>query len=234
MSRLVHFIFPVTCCGCGADLPAGDIYRVCGSCLQKIKFIEGLICKKCGIPLPDGGAHCWRCRKNTRRHFEFIRSSVEYTGLAKELLLKFKFHGRYFLNRFLGRLLILELEKYPGLAGVDFIIPVPLHWAKKLLRGYNQSELLAKTAAGYMGKPVEERWLKRVKFTKPQFSLKRDERIKNLSNCFKVKRGAGVKGSTILIIDDICTTSTTIEQCAAALKKKGAKKVYALTVARDV
>ena len=236
IQRLAHFLFPITCSGCGKALGHDDHYRVCTSCLKEVKFIEGLFCKKCGIPLQDGGAHCWYCRKNPKVHYELIRSVTEYTGVIKDLLIKLKFHNKDFLERFIGRLLITGIDKYPELSeqNVDYIVPVPLHWAKKIKRGYNQAELLARPVSEYLKKPLMLKWLKRGRFTKAQFHLKREDRIKNLENSFTAELPKTYKGARILLVDDICTTGTTIEQCALALKRAGSGKIYALTVARDI
>lgn len=234
VSKLINCVFPVTCCGCGKDLPHGDRFRVCADCLADVGFIDGLFCEKCGIPLPDGGARCWQCRKGSKYHFEYIRSCVEYSGLSKELILKFKYRNMHFLDRFLGRLLASGIEHSKELLCADVIVPVPMHWLKKLRRGYNQAELLAGAVAEYTGKPVETGWLRRKRFTKPQFGLKKEERARNLSGGFSSSTLRKYKGASVLLIDDICTTGATIEHCARSLKSAGAGKVFALTVARDV
>jgi competence protein ComFC len=157
-----------------------------------------------------------------------------YKGPARELLRKFKYGGRDYLAGFLSRLLICALNNEPAMREADAVVPVPLHWTKRLTRGYNQSELLARETAAYLGKPVLGGVLVRKRMTSPQFHLSKGERLENLRGCFKVKQPSRLENMSVLLVDDICTTAATLEQCARVLKKAGASKVYGLTVARDL
>ena len=233
LHHFLHFFFPVTCAACGADLPADDYYRVCGNCVQRLPLIEGLFCQTCGVPLPDGGAHCYRCRKNPKRHYAIIRSAASYEDALKDLLHKFKYQNRDYLDRFFGKLLIDTTTLHPALLEADAIIPVPLHWTKKLRRGYNQSELLAVQLSRALGKPLLHTHLKKHRFTSSQASLTREKRLINLSSCFSCDNPQDLKGKTILLVDDVCTTGSTIDACAMALRQAGASAVHGLTVARD-
>lgn len=232
LQHILHFFFPITCTCCHTDLPADDYYRICATCLENIKMIEGFYCLKCGIPLPDGGAHCFHCREKTSYHFENIRSVAVYEGLARDLIGKFKYQSKDYLNRFLGRLLIYAIDKY-SYNDVDIVIPVPIHWLKKMRRGYNQSELLAIVTAKYISKPLISNILIKTRLTRPQMRLNRENRIANLGGSFSVREKELIKGKNILLIDDVCTTGATIEECAKVLTRSGANKVYGLTVARD-
>ena len=108
---------------------------------------------------------------------------------------------------------------------------MPLHGIKFKARGYNQSELLAKELSAKLNIPYSFTVLKRIKNTKSQTKLSRAGRKENMQNAFE---GLGkVKGKTVLITDDVCTTGSTLENCAHALKERGAKKVYALVLARE-
>jgi competence protein ComFC len=233
-SRLINIIFPVRCAACGKILPFDDIYRVCDECLKSIKRIsDGLYCKTCGISLPDGGAHCYQCLKAKPVHFECIRSAAKYEGVLRGLILKFKYNSMDYLSKIFGVLLIEAVNSYPDFKDFDLILAVPMHWLKKMQRGYNQSELLAEIIASHFKKPLISKYFKRKKFTTPQFKLNRQNRRKNLENCFEFIMPPIIKHKTILLVDDICTSKQTIDQCALALKNVGAKKVLALTLARD-
>lgn len=231
--KIISFFFPITCSSCGCDLPADDNLKVCAKCQKEIKLIDGLYCQLCGMPLKDGGYYCFLCRKKTKKYYENIRSSGVYDGVLRLLIHKFKYKGRDFLSKFFGSLLVETLKKQRYINDIDYVVPVPLHWFKKYKRGYNQAELLAFPLAVYLNKPLLKNNMIRSKFTLPQFTLNKQKRIKNLSNVFKYRNNATLKNKTILLVDDICTTGTTIDQCSKVLKEAGAKKVYALVLARD-
>ena len=112
----------------------------------------------------------------------------------------------------------------------DALVPVPVHYTRKRERGYNQAEVLAKVIGGKMGIPVEGRLVRRVRKTLPQKLLGDRERQNNLKRAFKIDRN-DVKLKTVIIIDDIYTTGSTVDACAAVLKCAGVKKVYFITAA---
>ncbi|OGS37743.1 MAG: hypothetical protein A2293_05085 [Elusimicrobia bacterium RIFOXYB2_FULL_49_7] len=233
LEHFLHFFFPITCEACGCGLPADDYYRVCQSCREKIRFISGLYCRRCGIPLPDGGQHCYHCRQKSSFPYEFLRAATVYEGAVAGLIYQLKYRHKDYLKRFLAKLLTDALNQYPELAEADMVIPVPLHWTRKFNRGYNQSALLAEIVARHMNKPFFETILSKKRFTSPQVGLNRDKRLENLQNAFAVRNRATIKGKKILLIDDVCTTTSTLEQCAATLRRAGAAQVSALTIARD-
>lgn len=215
-SRLLALFFPVRCACCGAALPHDDACRVCPACAGRIRLASGPVLRPVNF-----------------RHVEFIRSGCVYEGPARELLRKFKYGGRDYLSGFLAKTLIYALNSEPRFAEADAVVAVPLHWTRRLARGYNQSELLAREAAQYLGKPLLRGALARSRKTLPQFHLSRAERLENLRGCFSVRGRAAVKGKKLLLVDDICTTAATLEECARALRKAGASKVFGLTAARD-
>lgn len=107
----------------------------------------------------------------------------------------------------------------------DVIAPVPLHWLRRLKRGYNQSALLAEALSGRIGTPVSEKLLRRVRYTKTQTKLGAAARAKNIRKAFSAS--AGVKGKRVLLIDDVRTTGSTLDAAALALYEAGAETVYA-------
>mgnify|MGYP000851348475 CR=1 FL=1 len=123
----------------------------------------------------------------------------------------------------------IRFKSYIKKAQINCIIPVPLHKSKQKQRGFNQSELLASELSKYLNIPFKNEYLFRVKKTKDQKGLTREERLHNLDMAFEVKNlPYGMEN--ILLTDDVYTTGTTIEKCAAALKLAGAKNIYFLTI----
>ncbi|MFC1501404.1 ComF family protein [Elusimicrobiota bacterium] len=230
---ILNFFFPITCVCCGKHLPFDDVYRICPKCFDEIELIKGLFCKKCGKVLPDGGEHCYFCRKKPQYNFEYIRSTGEYKGLLRKLIHLFKYKNSDYLDKLFARLMIYTVEKENEFSGVDLIVPVPIHWTKRIKRGFNQSELLAKRVAVYLERPLLKNILIRKKRTKSQYNLKREDRFMNLKDSFVTKNSDIVRNKKILLIDDISTTCATINECSRALRQAGSSGVFALTLARD-
>ena len=114
---------------------------------------------------------------------------------------------------------------------IDIIIPVPLFGIRERERGFNQSLLIARGLFNSAGPSVESRWLIRKKSTRSQTEMGRDERKKNVHQAFEVQMPDKILGKRILLVDDVVTTGATLNECAAELKKAGAKAVYGLTMA---
>lgn len=238
LTSLSYVFFPKICFYCQKPLEIFYKLPLCETCIKQIKFIKGLICQKCGLPLYDGGAHCYNCRTSKRKlYFEFIRSPVEYKEPIKTLIHEFKYQGKHFLTNFLITLISQWWEKNSKLfPQLDIVCCVPMNSVKQFLRGYNQAELLAYNFAKIYNFNFQPQLLKRTKLTVSQFKLTREQRLINVKDAFEINKKfvSYVKGKNILIIDDVCTTGETINQCAKVLKKSGAKNVYGLVLARDV
>lgn len=116
---------------------------------------------------------------------------------------------------------------------IDVIIPVPLHRKRLRERGFNQAELLARVVSKYYERPVVSA-LERVKDTRAQFDLPREDRFKNITGAFKVSDSKSVYNKRILLLDDIYTTGSTIAECSKALRTAGARRIEILTLARAV
>ncbi len=192
----------------------------------------GLTCRVCGVPLPDGGERCFHCRKGPRA-FRLCRSAGLYEGVLKTCLWKLKYGGRAYLAGPVGDRMA---ETFAGT--VEFreaagLVPVPLHFWRERRRGYNQAVLLAERLSERTGRPLLN-VLYRRRATPSQTALDREERFRNVADAFQTRRGADVRGKTLLLVDDVCTTGATLEACARALKAAGARRVYALTAARQV
>ncbi len=232
LNFIISIIFPRTCSLCGKTMPFSSQQNICNECLGKIPNLEGLICHKCSLPLPDGGATCSDCKNNKNIYFEVLKSPYLYSTQMQKLIKKLKYSRKTFLAKDLSLKLAEFIVKENIDKNIDVVVPVPMHWFKKWKRGYNQAELLAQNVANIINKPMYDALI-RTKYTKPQFKLKKQERYENLVNMFILNKKYVdvVMGKRILLIDDIATTCSTANQCAKVLKSLKIKTVV-VTLAR--
>lgn len=229
---IISLIFPRTCSLCKKNMPFPSEQNICDECLDNIPKLEGLICHKCSLPLPDGGATCSDCKTKKDIYFEVLKSPYTYSVQMKKLIKNLKYSRKTFLAKDLSAKLAEFIIKENIDKNTDIVVPVPMHWFKKWKRGYNQAELLARNVAKIINKPVYNALI-RTKYTKPQFNLKKQERYKNLANMFDLNKKYIdiVKGKRIILIDDIATTCSTANQCAKVLKTLKCKTIV-VTLAR--
>ncbi|MCL2335701.1 MAG: ComF family protein, partial [Endomicrobia bacterium] len=172
--------------------------------------------------------------KNSKTYlFDAMRSAYRYKDRIRKLILKFKYSGRTYLAADFAAALAKKAKEEGFAEKADIVVPVPSHLLRRIKRGYNQAELLARETSKLLNIPHRSGILLRKKLTKPQFKLSKTEREENIKDSFFVAENAVIKGKNILLIDDIATTGATASACAGALKKAGAKKVFVLTLARD-
>ena len=232
---IIAIFFPKTCSCCGKTLCFDYKENICFECKEKLPLNNGLICQKCSLPLIDGGAMCKDCKTNKDIFFNWLLSAYIYKDNIALLIKKFKYNKKTYLARDLSYGMIKLICEKNLKEQIDLIVPLPLHFFKKFKRGFNQAELLAREISKGINKPLYSKLLIRKKYTTPQFSLNREERIKNLEKVFVVNKKYKniIKNKTVLLVDDIATTCTSVNICSKELKKVGAKKVFAVTVARD-
>ena len=225
----LDLFFPKHCLGC--NLP--DTY-LCRDCFSKIQIIENNTCFFCG-KITWQGKICINCAKENG--LDRLIAATEYKNpLVRDLIKAFKYHYTKELSSPLSKLLIKVLENNwsLGIRNWDFlIIPVPLYKYRLHYRGFNQAELLAKEVADYFNLPIEHNILKRRVFTTPQAKIKDTEKRRaNLKEVFEIGPESSLKGKTIILIDDVCTTGATLVEATKILKKSGAREVWALVVAK--
>lgn len=192
----------------------------------------GLSCRICGAPLPDGGARCFVCRRR-KRSFRFCRSAGLFEGILRRAVLALKYGHRDDLVPALCVPLVRTFRERPELQKNQWVVPVPLHFVKRHGRGFNQAELLGRGLADEVGLPLVSEVLVRRRWTWAQARLGREQRRTNVVGAFAVRNPEAVRDKRILLLDDVCTTGSTLESCAEVLKQAGARSVDALTLARD-
>lgn len=187
-------------------------------------------CGRCCRPLRSGGL-CADCRDKDSS-LSCLRAAFPYRPPIPRLLHEFKYQGRASVGRLLATWLAGMLPCYPELRGVDVVAPVPLHPRRLRERGFNQASVLAGGIETVYPMHVQE-LLERDKNTLPQWRLTKSRRLENLREAFTALPGTELDGKSILLIDDVCTTGSTLESCANALKAAGAARVCAFVLARD-
>lgn len=171
-----------------------------------------------------------RCRlcRNGLTSFDALYCVGAYEGRLRNLIHLFKFDHMRQLDRPLGRFLRTGL---PLEIQFDLIVPTPLHWRKRLTRGFNQADLLARELSRSTGIPVVKA-LRKARATIAQSTLTGPERRRNVKGAFRVKNAAELFQKRILLVDDVYTTGATANACAKVLKDAGAQSVAVLTLAR--
>ncbi|MFN3966235.1 MAG: ComF family protein [Endomicrobiia bacterium] len=235
-NKFIDFLFPKTCVFCGDFILSDEPSKyLCLPCYQKIKFIESSVCQKCGVPVNSNQRYCDRCSKEGQKiYYDFLRGIVYFEEPIKKCIHMLKYQGKEYLGKFLSEFFIQYIQKNNYLLNVDLLVPVPIHWTRKLKRGFNQSELLSRPIAEKFNIKYEHKNLFRKKRTKPQVKLNREERLSNINEAFAIRNSNYFTGKSILIIDDVSTTGETINQCAKVLRMAGAKNIFGLTLARDI
>jgi ComF family protein len=219
----LDLILPPLCAGCGKRGA-----RWCRECQDTIAGLPEPVCEICGISVNDGIALCADCQV-ARPCFRALRSWAAFEGRVRIALHRLKY-GR---DIGLAEALTPQFSQFAAGLGWtgELLVPVPLGPKRLKQRGYNQAELLARPLAMAMGVRYAPDALERVRDTRSQVGLSRTERQDNVRSAFRSK-AARVRGRTILLVDDVATTGSTLSSCAEALYASGAQDVLALTVAR--
>ena len=218
----LELLFPIHCLGCGRE---GNV--ICASCADELRKLEDPFCDVCAQPGAQG--QCSPCLENPLA-IDGIRAPYLFEGPLREAVHRLKYRGWRAVTPGLGDLLASYLEKHklPG----EVFVPVPLHSSRLRSRGYNQSNLLAREAGKLLGVPVREDLLNRANDSRPQVEARsREHRRANVAGNFKAS--ADVVGMSVLLVDDVATTGSTLSACAAALKEAGAASVWGLVLARE-
>lgn len=218
---LMRIIYPARCIGCGKLLAIDGDKWLCTDCTEDFTEHKGLRCLVCGRPTDHKGK-CSDCRSGSI-YFDKGYCILEYKDAVRNAILKFKYKYKSGYAKYFGSLLSDYAKRNIELK-YDYVTAVPLHKKRLRERGYNQSELIAKILAKNMGVAYKE-LLVRQKPTLPQNRLNKKQRQDNIKNAFIPAKGADIEGRSILMVDDIFTTGTTMNECAKILKRQGAYRV---------
>ena len=227
-------IFPPQCLGCAEILHPQNGKIFCPACKEKIKFITGDICPVCGTIFPDSPAKnhlCGNCLEN-KTYFSCARAVVSYETIILHAIHQFKYGNNISVGALLASFMADFSFQDVNFTDYSLIVPVPLHIKRLRDRGFNQALILARAIAKKRQIPVNFSMLKRHKFTLTQTGLNKTERKQNIKGAFEVSDKKIIAGKNVILVDDVCTTGATINECAKTLLKAGAQKVTVLTLAR--
>ncbi len=226
---LLDLLYPPSCVGCGGPV-AERTARLCSRCLGALPWLGESGCNRCGSEIDNGG-RCLLCNQ-LDGSLAYVSSTVWFAGCVPELV-----HALKYARRQEMACLMAELAMAGGVLGgllrvTDLILPVPLHWRRKIKRGFNQSELLAAELAGLTSIPLVSSSVIRARATATQTRLNPEQRRSNVAGAFVCRHEEQIQDKTILVVDDVMTTGATLGEVARSLAVAGARRVFGWTFAR--
>lgn len=225
---LIEFLFPRCCPVCGdIVLPKGD--TICPGCVSLLSFVRQPVCKKCGKELEsDVQEYCFDCTKH-KRSFRSGFALLNYNDTASASMAKIKYKNKREYLDFYGSAIVWRFGWQLERLHADALIPVPVHPSRMRTRGFNQAEVLAGKLGTGLKIPVITDCLTRSKKTAPQKQLDPTQRLHNLEQAFQADL-KGMQLHTVILVDDIYTTGSTVEACTRALLSAGVAGVYVVVI----
>ncbi len=223
-------IWPPGCMACGADV--SDPFGLCPSCWADLRLVSMAGCDRCAKPMPVGagqGLQCEDCAR-LRMRWQRGRAATLYGGSARRLVLSLKHGDRAEIARPMARW--MRQAGRDVLTGADMVVPVPLHWTRRLKRRLNQSAELSRRIADAEGLAHGTGILLRTRATDSQRGRSFEQRQRNVAGAFALAEGADITGKRIVLVDDVMTTGATLNAGAAILRDGGAASVDILVFAR--
>ncbi len=228
----LDIIFPRYCFGCNKE---GSYF--CFDCFSSVPLQKSIVCFVCGRRSPTGSV-CKKCRQKNNFLNGLIVASDWENMLLRKIIYGYKYHFVKELSEPLSRIMINFLENIkPANWQIDqlILVPVPLHPRRALWRGFNQAEILAEKIGDHFNLPTAADILIRCRHTLPQMNINDQiERRKNIKNAFMLseKNFIYLENKIVLLVDDVCTTGSTLEECAETLKPLKPKEIWGLVIAR--
>ncbi len=233
--QLFNLLTPTTCLLCGCAM-RGDL--LCAACELALPHlpIGGQCCQQCALPLKTSADYCGQC---LHKPPAFSRTIIpfRYEYPLDYLIHSFKYRRQLTAGRVLGRALencLQHTYSEQDWPIPDLIIPVPLHWRRRWLRGFNQTEIIGHHLSRQLGIPLYSHLCRRTRHTPTQKGLSRTARQKNLRQLFRVARKGRpiIEGKTVVLLDDVVTTTATTREISRLLIQQGARDVHVWALAR--
>jgi ComF family protein len=236
LARLGNQLLPTRCLLCGCTL-RGDL--LCAGCDLSLPHLDAgdRLCRQCALPFDSDATLCGQCLHQPPA-FEHAVIPYRYQYPLDYLIQRFKYHRQLANGRVLAARLADHVRQHyadnPELSWPALIVPVPLHWSRRLRRGFNQAELIGQTLARHLGLPMHTRLCRRRERTPPQRGLSRAKRQRNLRNAFDITPlgRRTIRGKCVALLDDVVTTTSTARALSQLLLKAGAAEVHLWALAR--
>lgn len=240
----LDLLLPAVCVACGReDISDGGLCQTCN--LKLLNLVAGPYCPRCGSGLPPGSDDREDCRHcpATLPRFESVVRLGSYQDPLRAAVRGMKYHRQESLRRRLGGLLATAVRtraftvgEKPGVAGLakppELVLSVPMHWRRRIARGYDHARILAAAVARELDLPLGHE-LVRVRYTPPQARLSKSRRLENVRGSFGVTGRSTLAGAHILLVDDVTTTGATADEAARVLLHAGASSVTLAVLAKS-
>lgn len=233
---LLELVYPPACQLCSSGLPAGSIASFCHECMKQLEFQRQPCCPRCAATFTAvlaSATNCPHCQDEDYA-FDQVIAWGAYEKALQQIVLLIKKQEQEQLAYHSGILIAQLFQAVLAAKKIDAVVPVPLHWSRRLWRGYNQSVTIAQAVGTVLKKPCQTHWLFRRLSTPMQASVTPAQRRKNLRQAMVARLPASAKGQHLLLVDDVMTTGATADAGTRALLSEGASKVTVLTFARAV
>lgn len=226
IDKILDLIYPEKCPFCGT-LVSHEEEGICEKCRRKLPYIKEPRCMMCGKPIQsETEEFCYDCKK-TKHMFDGGRNLWIHKDSVRQAVYSFKYQDRKCYGKTFAAEMVKGMAAYLNTIEAEALVPIPLHKKRYRDRGYNQAQILASEIGKQVHLPVED-ILIRIKETNPQKTLSDIQRRKNIEGAFALKEDC--KYHTVVLVDDIYTTGSTLDEAARVLKKSGVSKVYFLTI----
>lgn len=223
--QFINLLFPKTCCACS----------------QTLIFSENILCTSCLVDLPQTDIGFSNSQSLASRFAGKVEIKAAYGylkyskgGKVQKLLHNLKYKNRQDVGVFMGNLFGNKLKIEQNIPEIDVFLAIPLHDKKLILRGFNQSDLIAQGLSESLSVPHETNIIRRIKATDTQTSKSRIDRFFNVDNVFEVANSSRILGKKVGLVDDVLTTGATMEVCAIALLEAGAESVSIFCLAAAI
>lgn len=231
LQGLGRLILPPICTFCAEPLQDGDA-SFCPRCTRELTCDTSLTCWRCSGSIgehTDTTGGCPSCR-DERLHIDSCTRLGLYDGRLRDAILRMKNASGETLAACIGHLWGSQERLRLKERQAEAVIPIPLHWWRRLYRGYNQSQILAEQLSGILGIPCYPRALRRLRPTVSQTTLSPSERRLNVVNAFRARGSYPIRDKRLFLVDDVLTTGSTASEAAKALKQAGAREVHVLVL----
>lgn len=233
---LLELVYPPACQLCSVGLQAGSTAAFCHECMKQLAFQRQPCCPRCAASFTavlSTASSCPHCQDEDYA-FDQVIAWGAYEKALQQIILLIKQQEQEQLAYHSGILLAQHFQEVLIARQIDAVVAVPLHWSRRLWRGYNQSVTIGQAVGTVLKKPCQTHWLFRRLATPMQASVTPAHRRRNLRQAMIARLPVSAKGQHLLLVDDVMTTGATADACARALLSAGAGKVTVLSLARAV